>query len=101
VHRRDIDRGEEGGEVGVVGKEREVEDQKDEAILAAVVGERYGREATRGALASVPTEGVEGRGPVIVQRFLYDREGISGLRLHAPQSFRLDVFLKERLDLGV
>lgn len=35
----DIDRREEGWELGVGGEEGEVEDEKDEAIFAAVVGE--------------------------------------------------------------
>lgn len=40
----DVNCGEEGGEVRVGGEEGEVEDQKDEAVFAAVVGEGEGGE---------------------------------------------------------
>ena len=39
VHGRDVDGGEKRGEVGVMGQEREIEDQEDEAVFTAIVGE--------------------------------------------------------------
>lgn len=43
--RRDVDCGEEGGEERVGGEEGEVEDEEDEAVFAAIVGEGEGGEA--------------------------------------------------------
>lgn len=42
---RDVDCGERGGEGGVAGEEGEVEDQENEAVFPAVVGEREGGDA--------------------------------------------------------
>ena len=44
---RDVDCGEGGGEVGVRGEEGEVEEEEDEAVFSAVVGEGEGGEAGR------------------------------------------------------
>ena len=97
----DVDRREEGRELGMGGEAGEVEDEKHEAVFAAVVGEGKRRESVHEQTMSSDPDDWNYGVLVVIQGFLNDGERLPGLVLYRLQPFRLDVFLKERSDLTV
>ena len=91
--------------MGVGGEEGEVEEEEEEAVFAAVVGEGERFEPVVGfAVSGSVLFFVRGEGGTVrvsFQSFGDDGEGVPALRLHVAEPVRRDVFVEEGGDAGV